>query len=167
MHNRSTKGHAARAGLRPTPYALINSFKRFRDVLPPSSGSNNKQIKQVTIMNISIFLDKTTCNPPKSQPTFRRNMNIRDLICYLLHAGFFLGLFFYLNDGSDMFLLNADTYLINYTASSNTLVQAMILLTCIRKVPVPNLGRDRNYHAWIFSFSISRKIGKYQDSTLN
>jgi hypothetical protein len=46
--------------------------------------------------------------PVENQPTFRRNISTSSScmksgsVCYLLHVNFFLGLFFYPEDGRDM-----------------------------------------------------------------
>jgi hypothetical protein len=87
--------------------------------------------------------------------------------CCLLHAGFLLGLFFHSGGGGDMFLGNSGTYLSNYTASPNKLLQAVIILTCIPKVPVSIHGLGQMLSCLIFIFMFSSVFpGKCQDNTM-
>jgi hypothetical protein len=56
------------------------------------------------VVKITIFWDITPCCQLKAGS-----------ICYLLHADFLLGLFFYPEDGGDMLLRNVSLFSTDYT----------------------------------------------------
>jgi hypothetical protein len=59
----------------------------------------------VVVMKSSTFWDITPCNPLKVNRRFGGTCRLLPgSACYLLHAGFLLGLFFDPEDGGDMFL---------------------------------------------------------------
>jgi hypothetical protein len=51
-------------------------------------------------MKSTTFWDKKPCSPLKANRSFGGS------VCYLLHAGFLLGLFFDREDGDEIFLRN-------------------------------------------------------------
>jgi hypothetical protein len=72
------------------------------------------EVLTAVIMKSTIFWDITPCRP-LSQPTFRRKISIA-LIASCFHADFFLDLFFYPEDGGDMFLRNVGRLSTDYMA---------------------------------------------------
>jgi hypothetical protein len=68
---------------------------------PETFEIKNKRSDLITAVVEFYLLGYNAVQSVESQPTFRRST-----ACYLLYAGFLLGLFFDLEDGGDMLLRN-------------------------------------------------------------
>jgi hypothetical protein len=87
--------------------------------------SHHSQNKAYFFKNF-VFWDMTSCSPWKVSRRFggifrpsssgSKNKSSKKVACYLLHIGFLLGLFFYPEDGSDMFFRNISWISTDYTA---------------------------------------------------